>query len=209
MFKQRQPRLQNWVYVGAFGMILATGMFAIGRQAIRQQHAREELAKRQAFTAKARSEVKVHRSLSVPIGVHNSLYMPAGMSVLDRKFKDVAGFPPYYLELPEIDSVLFVTQSPATIHVANLKTRQLTSIKTPYNFGRGICEPGLEADSAHVMAGTNGETLIIAERYVYPHTKQQITINLGQQRIQGMRFVDLDGNDAENMRPKDKPKIGL
>ena len=59
-----------------------------------------------------------------------------------KVFRNVLGYPPYYIDVPQLDSVLFVTRSTAAgsnlIHILNLKTDQEVQIPTIADFGRSI-----------------------------------------------------------------------
>jgi hypothetical protein len=59
-----------------------------------------------------------------------------------RQFPDVLGYPPYYLEVPQLGSVLFVTRLTSggsnVIHLLNRKSGQDVQIHTIADFGRSI-----------------------------------------------------------------------
>ena len=59
-----------------------------------------------------------------------------------QRFKDVLGYPPYYLDVPQADSVVFVTRLTSSgsnvIHVFNRKSGQDLQIPTIADFGRSI-----------------------------------------------------------------------
>ena len=59
-----------------------------------------------------------------------------------KKFPEVLGYPPYYLEVPQLGSVVFVTRLGSggsnIIHILNRKSGQDVQIPTIADFGRSI-----------------------------------------------------------------------
>ena len=83
-----------------------------------------------------------------------------------KKFTDVLGYPPYYLAVTQIDSVLFVTRlnngGTNLFHVLNLKTGQDEQIPSIADFGRNI---GLTGDGMrdYVERAAPGEVVVASE----------------------------------------------
>ena len=69
-------------------------------------------------------------------------YVPQTLQLRGWQFNDVLGYPPYYLDAPQIDSVVFVTRLSAsgtnTIHIFNLKNGRDIQVNTLADFGRNI-----------------------------------------------------------------------
>jgi len=63
------------------------------------------------------------------------------VEVAGKRYVDLRGNRPYYLSIPEKDSIIFVTEESnhqSTIHVVNLKSHEHFSIKDAGSLGRGI-----------------------------------------------------------------------
>lgn len=107
---------------------------------------------------------------------------PVGsLEMAGRKYTDVLGFPPYYLPVPQINSVLFVTRlnSGGTnlFHVVNLKTGQDEEIPTIADFGRNIGAAGNDFRD-YIERAQPGEVVVATETMVGRRTKSVYHLDL-------------------------------
>ena len=91
------------------------------------------------------------------------------ITVFGKNYEDVRGNPPYYLEIPGKDSILFVTgytfdNGQATVHIVNLSTKQETNFPAyDSSIGEGICTTNSQtADWFEKIESINGDKLQIS-----------------------------------------------
>ena len=102
-------------------------------------------------------------------GGGSAVAMPNSLEIGGKTFTDVLGYPPYYLAVTQIDSVLFVTRRNAggsnLIHVMSLKTGQDEQIPTRVDFGRNIGVAG-DGFCDYVERAQPGEVVVASETTV-------------------------------------------
>jgi hypothetical protein len=92
------------------------------------------------------------------------------ITVYGKSYEDVRGNPPYYLEIPGENSILFVTgrtfdNGQATVHIVNLATKQETNFPAyDSSIGEAICSTNKQRDDWYerIEGLTNDELSICA-----------------------------------------------
>jgi hypothetical protein len=125
--------------------------------------------------------------------------VPNSLQIGGRQFPDVLGYPPYYLAVTQIDSVLFVTRrnngGSNLFHVLNLKTGQDEQIPTIADFGRNIgsADAGL---CDYVERAGPGEVVLASEIRAGRRMKSVYHLDLqaGIVDTRKVSYYDQDGN---------------
>ena len=126
--------------------------------------------------------ISPHASVQNYVKIGNSLYEP------------VRGSKPYYVHIPEINSILLVTDShgKTTFHIINIDTKKEAAIDASRSdFGYNITSirpPG--SDLTDYVESATSDKLLLASRYS-PRTIYT-TVNLASSRIESIREV-VDG----------------
>ncbi len=106
---------------------------------------------------------------------------PDTLKIGGKEFKDVLGYPPYYLAITQFDAVLFVTRvnngGSNLFHILNLKTGQEEQIKTRTDFGRNIGAMGGEFRD-YVVSASPDEVVVASEEHAGRTSKTVLHLNL-------------------------------
>lgn len=108
------------------------------------------------------------------------------LTVNTKTFTDVRGTPPFYLEVPQLRSLLFVTgkmDTPATFHVYNLATKQDTTIQGgPVAFGWEVGgKTPTNLYTVYVQAAATNRIKLAWNR---DDSKQNVILNLDSKTVQ-------------------------
>jgi hypothetical protein len=113
------------------------------------------------------------------------------IKVNGETYKKVRGVAPFYLMIPTIDSILFVTgDEETTFHVFNIKSKREISIPgNGVNFGGDIGGPQKPGEPfTDWVENANSNEIILAKQYpsigTNPSTRILITLNLREKRIE-------------------------
>jgi len=114
-----------------------------------------------------------------------------------RQFRDVLGVPPYYLDVPQLHSVLFVTRvndgGTNAIHILDRQTGRDVEIPTIADFGRSIGltnGPFLE----YVETVEPGKISVASESGIGPPTKTVFHLNLQTAKMDSRDIFHFDRN---------------
>jgi hypothetical protein len=119
------------------------------------------------------------------------------LSVQGQTYRGVRGLPPYYLEIPELSSILFVTEYPkekVTIHVHNLKTKEDIAIDGQgTGFGGGIGS-GLKAGEpfSECVERVEPGRITISKRSL--NWKETKVLDLRSKKIESEETFSYDAN---------------
>jgi hypothetical protein len=131
--------------------------------------------------------------------VHVSV--PTYLTVCGRTYSGVRGVAPFYLEIPELDSILFVTEDKAdnvTFHVLNLKTEREIAIDAGNSiFGGhigGAVKPG-HKNFADYVESVHGRIIRLVHD-LSPFGKVVIDVNLDSARIEHQETLEFKGGSV-------------
>jgi hypothetical protein len=106
---------------------------------------------------------------------------PGTLEIGGQKFKDVLGYPPYYLAVTQFDAALFVTRvnngGTNLFHIMNLKTGEEEQIKTRADFGRNIGAMD-DAFRDYVVSAGPEEVVVASETWAGSRMKTVLHLNL-------------------------------
>ena len=107
------------------------------------------------------------RSL-VPFSPHVGIYDTISIHVFEKTYKNVRGWKPYHLEIPQKNSILFVTgrdydNGQATVYIVNLKTKKALSFPAhDSHIGSNICPKDKETEQGfEKVESVTGDKLVI------------------------------------------------
>jgi hypothetical protein len=122
---------------------------------------------------------------------------PGTLEMGGRKFKDVLGYPPYYLAMTQFDAVLFVTRvnngGTNLFHILNLKTGQEEQIKTIADFGRNIGALG-DAFRDYIVSAAPDEIVVASESRAGSPMKTVLHLNLRSRLVDTRQVYCYDQN---------------
>ena len=132
------------------------------------------------------------------IAVHVST--PNYLTVLGKTYRDVQGTRPFYLEVPALSSILFVTgDDNQTFHVVNVKTRKHESIHTTKtSFGGHI-----PSDDYIESASTN--EVVVATHY--QDAKKSYFLNFNAGRLERIVYEKYENGKTNRSVYVDGKKI--
>ena len=133
------------------------------------------------------------------LGLHTGKSI--GLKVAGKTYYKVRGMKPYYLDLPDIHSILFVTESDSykfVYHVVNLETKKSVEISGDDTiFGWHIGAGTAEADRVeHADAST---AVLVAYGGDW---KEVITLNLQALKVERVQNFDYDRKTATTGRER-------
>jgi hypothetical protein len=131
------------------------------------------------------------------------------LTINTRTYKGVRGFEPYYLKIPKLNSILFVTEGAThrvTFHVVNLMTKVEIPIDGEtsgfgWNIGAGR-KPG-DVDTDYVES-TQSNNIAIAQRSL--NWKETTILNLDRRKIEREEILEYDISGQITNRKGVKPK---
>jgi hypothetical protein len=114
----------------------------------------------------------------IPFSVHVGVSDVISITVFGKRYKDVRGTAPYYLEIPGTNLILFVTgpdhngSGKAVVHLVNTGTKAEVHFPAyDSHIGSNICLPEKQAEFEKVESVTTNELVISAgfldRRYHY------------------------------------------
>ncbi len=116
------------------------------------------------------------------ISVHSS--NPNYLTVFGRTYRDIQGLKPFYLNVPSLDSILFVTgDDNQTFHLVNLKTKKHWSVHTSKtSFGDNIGSVRQAGESyLDFVDGVTNDCVIVATQY--PQAKKSYLLNFAAGKL--------------------------
>ena len=120
------------------------------------------------------------------IGLLNYINVHLGVKkhliVNGKRYEDVIGLKPYYLDVPQLSSILFVTRNgkDSVCHIVNLQNGEdLSVVYNWIDFGSDI-GAGQPLNGTRVEAATTNE-IVLAD--THPNAKEVIRIDLEQRRV--------------------------
>jgi hypothetical protein len=122
---------------------------------------------------------------------------PSTLKIGGREFKDVLGYPPYYLTITQYDAVLFVTRvndgGSNLFHILNLKTGREEQIKTRSDFGLNIGATG-DAFRNYIVSAKPDEVVVASEERVGQPMKTVLHLNLRSALVDTREVYYYDNN---------------
>ncbi len=121
---------------------------------------------------------------------------PQFLTVFGRTYEGVRGMAPYYFEIPELGSILFVTEDEAgkaTVHVVNLQNKSEASIDAgSILFGWGIGGRHKSGDNnADYIECVLGHVITLVSQSL-PVWKEVTDVNLDSRRIERREMLRFD-----------------
>jgi hypothetical protein len=127
------------------------------------------------------------------ISVHSS--SPNYLTVFGRTYRDVQGLKPFYLDIPSLDSILFVTgDDDQTFHLVNLRTKKHSSVhtsKTSFGAHIGSNRPPGEPYVDFVESVTNNSVVVATQ---YPNGKKFYFLDFGAGTLDRIVYDEYKGN---------------
>lgn len=127
------------------------------------------------------------------LAVH--LSKPKYITIDGKTYEGVRGLPPYYLEVPELNAILFVTEQRShnvVFHLLNLETKHEMQIHAGSSgFGRSIGSGGRAGDpGTDYIEGVLSNRITVAMRSL--DWKESMVLNLTTKSIDRRETLDFD-----------------
>jgi len=121
------------------------------------------------------------------------------LTIYGKKYVSVRGSPPYYLEIPKLNSILFVTENPkhqVTFHIVNLQTKESIEIDGEGSgFGGDIGSGQTPGDRyTDWIDSVNSNTITLATRS--DELKVFTVLNLTTKLLERTEVLYFDKNGA-------------
>lgn len=125
-------------------------------------------------------------------GNYNSLIIDG------QEFKEVRGFAPYYIDLPEQKRIVFATggysgEGNALIHVYDFDQKRHLQFQTKYNgggFGSGIGRT--RKGEQDLVERATGDEIVLVNETLYANTMRKLVLDLKTERIRHCEWFVYD-----------------
>ncbi len=123
--------------------------------------------------------------------------VPRYLEVAGKAYKGVRGLAPYYLSIPQLDSILFVTEAPkyrAVIHIVNLKTKREVAVETETSFGSSIGSPRRPGEPmTNYIEKVEPPRIVIADRSLDWKSTMVLNLDAGTVERRETEIYDREG----------------
>ncbi len=120
-----------------------------------------------------------------------------------RTYPDVKGLPPFYLRLPELNSILFVTvagRDAIEFHIVDVRSWADAKIRgEKLSFGGHIGDPDPPGSPyTDFVEGEASNRIVVATQY--PRARTRIFLDLSARRVEKVEYEEFDKNGQLGQR---------
>jgi hypothetical protein len=128
---------------------------------------------------------------------------PQFLKVRGHTYRNVRGLPPCYLPIPELDSILFVTQAyhqDILFHIFNLKTDKELEINGKYGTFGGHIGSRQTNGAPYTEFIESADSHFVVAVSIYPDARKSYYLNLPSRKLDKIVYEKLDSNGKVSKR---------